>query len=135
MDQGRSLQGRNPKLPRKDSSLCPPCVVLPSSLGERRKLRDWALRFYSQSSLGDQKGQRPPGNGPSAACALVLSSRGQQRWEGEVVPRSCWLLSVFPWLRSTREHMVIAQRGGVCSITQRENQSQLERRPTLLAND
>ena len=112
-----------------------PVLFCPPHWGREESSGDWALRFYSQSSLGDQKGQRPLGNGPSAACALVLSSRGQQRWEGEVVPRSCWLLSVFPWLRSAPEHMVIAQRGGVCSITQRENQSQLERQPTLRAND
>ena len=110
-----------------------PVLFCPPHWGREENSGAWALWFYSQSSLGDQKGQRPPGNGPSAASALVLGSRGQQRWEREVVPRSRWLLFVVPWLGSAPEHMVIAQRGGVCSITQRENQSQLER-PTLLAS-
>lgn len=81
-----------------------PVWFCPPSWGREENSSDWDLRFYSQSSLGGQKGRKPPGNGPSAAGALVLSSRGQQRWEGEVVLRSCWLLSVFPWLRSAPEH-------------------------------
>ena len=73
VDQGRSLRGRNHKLPQKNSSLYPPCAVLPSSLGERRKL--WGLGPLVLLTVLLGRSEGPETTRQWAFCSLCSGSR------------------------------------------------------------